>query len=161
MIFRMVQRNMKRLMQYRFSTRGIVIAVLLGMLCLGVFSACKSGNNDVSQNQDAAGASAAYKKITAAEAMEMIESGDPCVLLDVRSEQEYLEVHIAGATLLPGNEIADKAAVVLPDKSAFIMVYCRSGARSEDASNLLIKMGYSNVYDLGGIINWPYETVNE
>jgi len=99
-----------------------------------------------------------YRKITAAEAKEKIDDGD-VMILDVRTEAEYKEGHIAGSILLPGSEIAEKAADLLPDKEQTILVYCRSGARSARASNVLAGLGYSTVYDFGGIIDWPYEIV--
>ena len=102
-----------------------------------------------------------YKKITPEEAKIIIDSTTPYILVDVRTESEYREGHIKGAALIPNTEIAKRAEKELPDKSALIIVYCRSGARSAAASNDLLDMGYTNVYDLGGIIDWPYETVTE
>ena len=102
--------------------------------------------------------SAGYQTITPAEAKERIGQ-DGVVLLDVRTAEEYSEQHIEGAILLPVDEIAEKAGSVLPDKTATIIVYCRSGNRSAVASRLLVGMGYKNVYNMGGISDWPYETV--
>ena len=91
----------------------------------------------------------------------MMDSGDRYILLDVRTVEEYAERRIAGAVLIPDNEISSRAEAELPDKSMLILVYCRSGARSERAANALIGMGYKNVYDIGGIIDWPYQTVSD
>ena len=102
-----------------------------------------------------------YQKITAKEAKEIIEKGEYGVILDVRTLEEYNEGHIEGATLLPDNEIKDKAETMLNDKEEVILVYCRSGRRSETAAKALIHMGYTNVYDFGGINDWPYEVVKE
>lgn len=104
---------------------------------------------------------AAYEKISAQQAKEMIDKGEYGVILDVRTLEEYNEGHIEGATLLPDNEIKDKAEITLYDKEEVILVYCRSGRRSEAAAKVLVEMGYTKVYDFGGIIDWPYEVVKE
>lgn len=80
------------------------------------------------------------------------------ILLDVRTAEEYNEKHIADAILLPLNELEDKATSVLPDLNQTIVIYCRSGNRSAQAAKLLTEMGYTKIYDLGGINTWPYET---
>lgn len=100
-----------------------------------------------------------YQVISAEDAKVMMEDGSPYVLLDVRTPAEFKEGHIEGALLLPNTEIEEKASSILPDKEARILVYCRSGNRSEEAALKLIDMGYSNVYDFGGIIDWPYDIV--
>lgn len=102
-----------------------------------------------------------YQKISPEEAKEMIEKGEYGVILDVRTLDEYNEGYIEGATLLPNNEIKKKAEIILYDKEEVILVYCRSGRRSEVAAKELAVMGYINVYDFGGIIDWPYEVVKE
>jgi len=99
-----------------------------------------------------------YRKISAQEAKKMLDANPKAILLDVRTEAEYREKHIPGAILLPNNEIRSRAADVLPDRNALILVYCYSGGRSSGAALELVNMGYSNVYDFGGIINWPYAT---
>ena len=104
------------------------------------------------------GTETAYKKISAQEAKEIIESED-VIILDVRTQEEYNEGHIENSVLLPVNDISSKAEEILTDKDAKILVYCRSGNRSATASKQLIKMGYTNVYNFGGIISWPYEIV--
>ena len=102
-----------------------------------------------------------YQKITPQQAKaRMAEPG--VIVLDVRMQQEYDAGHIANAVLLPLPLIeAGDAAVAkaLPDKDAEILVYCRSGRRSAIAANALINMGYTNVFDFGGINDWPYEVV--
>ncbi len=99
-----------------------------------------------------------YKKISAEEAKALIDGGNT-VILDVRTQEEYNGGHIKDAVLLPNTDISEKAGTVLPDKSAKILVYCRSGNRSASAAKELIEMGYTDVLDFGGIIDWPYETV--
>ncbi len=107
-----------------------------------------------------AAAQAVYHKISAAQAKEKMDSGEEYILLDVRTQEEYAEAHIEGAILLPDFDILSKAAEQLPDKAAVVLVYCRSGRRSENAANALVGLGYTNIYDFGGIIDWPYETVS-
>lgn len=102
-----------------------------------------------------------YQKITAEEAKEMMQADKNYIILDVRTLEEYNEGHIKGATLLADNEFKEKAESTLPHKEATILVYCRSGRRSAAAARELINMGYTNVYDFGGIIDWPYEVVKE
>ncbi len=102
---------------------------------------------------------AEYSKINAAEAKKMIDSED-VIILDVRTIEEYEEIRIEGALLIPEHQIRSLAPEQLPDKEAIILVYCRSGRRSEIASRELIDMGYRHVYDFGGIIDWSYETVS-
>ena len=99
-----------------------------------------------------------YKKITAREAKEIMDS-EEAIILDVRTREEYEKEHIPNAVLLPNTEIEADAENVLPDKNAIILIYCRSGKRSADAAEKLVKMGYTKVYDFGGIENWPYDTV--
>ncbi len=101
-----------------------------------------------------------YRKITPKEAEDMMKSGNNYILLDVRTEEEYKEKRIDGAILIPDTEIVAKATSELPDKDALILVYCRSGRRSEKSSRELIDLGYTNVYDFGGLNDWPYETVS-
>ena len=79
--------------------------------------------------------------------------------MDVRTEEEYVEGHIQNAILLPDFEISQRAASVLPNRSAPILIYCRSGRRSEAAARLLISMGYTDVTDFGGILDWTGEIV--
>jgi rhodanese-related sulfurtransferase len=109
-------------------------------------------------DQPSTEATAEYRKISAEEAKEIIENNADAVVLDVRTEAEFTEQRVPGSVLLPDYEISDKAAEVLPDKDATILVYCRSGRRSENAARELANMGYMNVYDFGGIIDWPYDT---
>lgn len=101
-----------------------------------------------------------YHKINAEKAKEMMEEGD-VTIVDVRSKEEYEEEHIPNAVLVPNETIKEEAPSLLPDKDAVLLVHCRSGARSKQASDTLVKLGYTQVYDFGGIMDWPYETVQE
>ena len=98
-----------------------------------------------------------YRRISAKEAHEIMKEGKAFILLDVRTEEEYQESRIPGSILIPDFEIISRAESELPDKNALILVYCRSGRRSESAANELVAMGYTNVFDFGGIIDWPFE----
>ena len=97
-----------------------------------------------------------YKSISQQEAKQMMDSGNVMVL-DVREQDEYSTGHIGGAGLLPVGTInADTASKVIPSKDATVLVYCRSGNRSKKASATLAKLGYTNIYEIGGITTWPY-----
>ena len=99
----------------------------------------------------------AYAQIGQDEAYEMMKAGTG-IILDVRTQAEYDEYHIAGAVCLPNEEIADTEPELLPDKDRLILVYCRSGRRSKEASQKLADMGYTNIKEFGGINSWQYET---
>ena len=105
------------------------------------------------------GEKAMYQQITAEEAKKIVDSGEEHIILDTREQDEFNEGHIPGAILIPYTEIENKAEEMLPDKDAQILVYCRSGRRSKIASESLAKLGYTNVKEFGGIIEWPYEVV--
>ena len=102
-----------------------------------------------------------YRKISAADAKARIDSGDNIIILDVRTQEEFNEGHIPGAILIPNETILDEQPELLPDLDAEILIYCRSGNRSAQAANKLIAMGYTDVVDFGGIIDWPYEIVTD
>ena len=102
------------------------------------------------------GEKAMYEQITAEEAKRIMDSEDDIIILDVREQDEYDSGHISGAILLPYTEIENKAEEMLPDKDKQILVYCRSGRRSKIAAESLAKLGYTNVKEFGGIIDWPF-----
>ena len=102
-----------------------------------------------------------YVQITQEEAKSLMDSEKDYIILDVRTVEEFSEGHIEGAILIPDYEIGEKAEETLPDKNQLILVYCRSGRRSKLASAELAKMGYTNVKEFGGIIDWSYGTVTE
>lgn len=100
----------------------------------------------------------AYHAISPEEAKEMLDAGTATVV-DVRRAEEYAEKHLPGAVLVPNESIGDAAPEALPDKDATLLVYCRTGVRSKEASDKLVALGYRNVYDMqGGITAWTYET---
>ena len=97
--------------------------------------------------------------ITAEEAKALMDSEKNYIILDTRTQEEYDESHIPGAILIPYDEILEKAEGILTDKDQLILVYCRSGRRSKLASEDLVTLGYTNIREFGGIIDWPYEVV--
>ncbi|MDO5602023.1 MAG: rhodanese-like domain-containing protein [Oscillospiraceae bacterium] len=133
---------------------------------LAVFSACAYEDEDTDKSSlppvltqsSPAGQEeeAAYHKITAETAKEMMEE-QAVTVVDVRRAEEYEKQHIAGALLIPLDTIT-QAPPALPDKEAVLLVYCRTGVRSKQASDKLVELGYLHVYDFGGITDWPYET---
>lgn len=96
--------------------------------------------------------------ITAAEAKKIMDTQEDYIILDVRAQEEYDEGHIPGAIVIPHTEIEARAAEALPDKGQLILVYCRSGRRSKLAVEALAELGYTNIKEFGGILDWPYET---
>lgn len=110
-----------------------------------------------------AGCGSAQEKVevlTPQQAKAIMDSGDKFVLLDVRTEEEYKENgHINGAILIPDYDLKENVEKVIPNKNEIILVYCRSGRRSNASAKVLLSMGYINVKDIGGIINWPYDIV--
>ena len=105
------------------------------------------------------GGSATYDQISGAEAKALMDSESGYIIIDARTQEEYDEGHIPGAIMIPEYEIADRAEKELPDKNQLILVYCRSGRRSKIAAEELVKLGYTNVKEFGGIIDWEYEIV--
>lgn len=95
--------------------------------------------------------------ISAEEAKQIMDNEEGYVILDVRTQEEYDEGHIPGAILIPNTEIEAKAEEILTDKDQLILVCCRSGRRSKMAAEILVELGYTNIKEFGGIIDWPYE----
>lgn len=138
--------------------KKIYIPILLAAL---IFTACGAAapvQSSLSQAQSAA-ATAEYHALTAQQAKERMDSGAEIIIVDVRTQAEYDEGHISGAIVLPNEEITTEMPAALPSKEAEILLYCRSGNRSKQAADKLVAMGYTAVYDFGGIKDWPYEVV--
>jgi len=123
--------------------------LFLILMALMLLTAC--GQNKENDGEDA------YMSITAEEAKAIMDSGEGYIVLDVRTREEYDEGHIPGAVLVPNTEIEERAEENLPDKDQLILVYCRSGRRSKMAAEILAELGYTNIREFGGIIDWPYE----
>lgn len=125
--------------------------LILGLLLL--LTACSSPTKN---NQEMV-----FLNITAEEARKLMDSEKDRIILDVRSREEYDQGHIPGAILIPNTEIEAKSADLLPDKDQLILVYCRSGRRSKLAAQSLADLGYTNIREFGGILDWPYEVVKD
>ena len=119
------------------------------LLAVMLLTAC---GQDKENNQGAV-----YVNITAEEAKRIMDSEEGYIILDVRTQEEYDEGHIPGAIVISHEEIEEKAEDVLTDKDQLILVYCRSGRRSKIAAEALVELGYTNIKEFGGIIDWPYE----
>ena len=119
-----------------------VLPIILSALLL---TACAPGN------------SLGYKQITMSEAVKMMETEKNYIILDVRRADEFAEGHIPGAINVPNEEIGTAEIAELPDKSQLILVYCRSGRRSKEASEKLVKLGYTNIVEFGGIQDYKGE----
>ena len=102
------------------------------------------------------GEKAMYTQITPEDAKKIMDGGTKYIVLDVREADEFAKGHIPDAKLLPYTEIEDKAQEILPDKDLTVLVYCRSGRRSKIAAESLARLGYTDVKEFGGIIDWPY-----
>lgn len=100
---------------------------------------------------------AVYKNITAEEAKAIMDSREECIILDVRTFEEYESGHIPGALCFPLDDIESKAKVFIPEQDTLYLIYCRSGRRSKLAAEILVELGYTNILEFGGIIDWPYE----
>ena len=119
------------------------------LLAVMLLTAC---GQDKENNQGAV-----YVNITAEEAKRIMDTEEGYVILDVREQDEYDAGHISGAILIPYTQIEAKANEMLPDKDQLILVYCRSGRRSKIAAEALAELGYTNIKEFGGILDWPYE----
>ena len=130
----------------------LFIALALGIIATACGAADMGEINEESMKEDIT-----YKQISAEKAMEFMETEKDYIILDVRTQEEYDEKHIPGAVLVPNESIGESEIEELPDKDQMILVYCRSGNRSKQASEKLAKLGYTNVYEFGGINNWTGE----
>lgn len=128
--------------------KGLIVLLFISLSLFGL-AACGGENAKA----------ASYEQITAEQAKTIMDTEKDYVIIDSRTEEEFAQGHIEGAILIPEYEIAARAEQELPDKEQVILVYCRSGRRSKIASDELVKLGYTNVKEFGGIIDWPYEVV--
>ena len=127
--------------------KGLIIMLLISLSLFGM-TACQDGGNN-----------ATYEQITPQQAKEIMDTEQEYIIIDARTEEEFAEGHIENAILIPEYEISERAEKELPNKDQLILIYCRSGRRSKIASEELVKLGYTNVKEFGGIIDWPYEIV--
>ena len=126
--------------------KGWFIVLLISLSLFGMTACSGEGSNS-------------YDQITPQQAKTIMDTENDYIIIDARTDEEFAEGHIENAILMPEYEIAGRAQKELPNKDALILVYCRSGRRSKIASEELVKLGYTNVKEFGGIIDWPYEIV--
>ena len=100
-----------------------------------------------------------YEQISGEEAKKIMDSETSYIIIDARTQEEFDEGHIENAILIPEYEISERAEKELTDKNQLILVYCRSGRRSKIAAQALVELGYTNVKEFGGIIDWKFEVV--
>lgn len=124
-----------------------LFTLFLSLLAVVTVSSCGVGSNTPST----------YEQITAEQAKALMDTEQDYVIIDARTQFEYDEGHIPGAILIPEYEIAERAERELPNKDQLILVYCRSGRRSKIAAQALVDLGYTNVKEFGGIIDWQYD----
>ncbi len=124
----------------------ILLIVVLTAVCL---FGCEEESEEVKVIE--------YEQINAEQAKQIMDSESGYIIIDARTLEEFNEGHIKGAILIPEYEISQRAESELLDKDQLILVYCRSGRRSKIASQALVDLGYTNVKEFGGIIDWPYE----
>ena len=132
---------------YKKMIKRRIVSIVAAMVFLLALSGCGAAENEGS----------VYMNINAEKAKEMMDGLEKFVLLDARSEEEFSEGHIPGAIVIPHDEISERAENEIPEKDVPVFVYCRSGRRSKIAAEALVSLGYSEVYEFGGIIDWPYE----
>ncbi|WP_313990738.1 rhodanese-like domain-containing protein [uncultured Selenomonas sp.] len=135
--------------------RKIFVALFLGALTLGV---CGCGGASQAK-QETPQSAAAFRRVSSDEAAQMMQTEKNYIILDVRTAKEYAEGHIPQAINVPNETIGGTAPQQLPDKEQLIFVYCRSGARSMQASEKLAGLGYRNIVEMGGIKDWHGDVV--
>ncbi len=145
------------------SFKGLIVLIIVS---LSLFSSCSGDVNKEASEATTLGTtentvnnSLGYEQISGEEAKRLMDTEKNYIILDARTIEEFNEGHIEGAILIPEYEIGDRAEKELPYKDQLILVYCRSGRRSKIAAQALADMGYTNVKEFGGIIDWQYEIV--
>lgn len=125
-----------------------LLTIILSSVCLAVFLSCQDGE-------------ATYRMITMEEAVSMMHNEKNYIILDVRRPDEFSIGHIPNAINVPNETIGTEEIPELPDKNQLILVYCRSGRRSKEAAEKLVKLGYKNIVEFGGILDWQGEITTE
>ncbi len=141
-----------------------ILAVLMFAVMLTACGTENAENNSISGSESAETTEDAvltYEQISAEDAKKLMDTEADFIIIDARTAEEFAEGHIPDAVLIPEYEIADRAPSELPDKDQLILVYCRSGRRSKIASQALADLGYTNVKEFGGILDWPYDVVTD
>ena len=135
--------------------RKYVAMILVVFMVLGLAGCTKQNGGGSSEQMKK------YNQISMNEAIAMMEKEEDYIILDVRTPEEFAEKHIPGALNVPNESIGTEEIKELPNKDQLILVYCRSGNRSKQASEKLVALGYTNVYEFGGINDWPGEVESE
>ena len=133
----------------------ILLPAVIAMTAVLILTGCGSSADDKT-----AGDKKTYRQVSPEEAAAMMEEETGYIILDVRTQEEYETAHIPGAICIPNETIGTEDIPELPDKEQLILVYCRSGNRSKQASEKLAKHGYTNIVEFGGINSWTGETVS-
>ena len=133
----------------------ILLPTVIALTAVLILTGCGSSADDKT-----VGDKKTYRQVSPEEAAAMMEEETDYIILDVRTQEEYETAHIPGAVCIPNETIGTGDIPQLPDKDQLILVYCRSGNRSEQASEKLAKQGYTNIVEFGGINSWPGETVS-
>lgn len=142
------------------SVKGLMFLLIVS---LTLFSSCSGDKNTEKTTTDTTEPNISntlgYEQISGEQAKNLMNTEKDYIIIDARTEEEFNEGHIEGAILIPEYEISQRAEKELPNKDQLILVYCRSGRRSKIASQALVDLGYTNVKEFGGIIDWQYEIV--
>ena len=142
--------------------RRVRLAAIL-LFCM-IFAACGQAKGDSQitgdknlSNAEGSTQEVTYEKISLEEAKQLMKDEEGYIILDVRTKEEFAEGHIPGAICVPNETISDEMPEELPEQEQLILVYCRSGNRSKQASKKLAELGYTNIKEFGGIIDWDGE----
>ena len=133
----------------------ILLPTVIALTAVLIFTGCGSSADDKTADDKKT-----YRQVSPEEAAAMMEEETGYIILDVRTQEEYETAHIPGAICIPNETIGTEDIPELPDKDQLILVYCRSGNRSKQASEKLAKQGYTNIVEFGGINSWTGETVS-
>ena len=133
----------------------ILLPAVIAMTAVLILTGCGSSADDKT-----VGDKKTYRQVSPEEAAAMMKEESDYIILDVRTQEEYETAHIPGAICIPNETIGTGDIPELPDKEQLILVYCRSGNRSKQASEKLAKQGYTNIVEFGGINSWTGETVS-
>ena len=139
---------------FLLETKNMVLKkVLVFLLCVCLFcTGCVANNTEANEEP-------LYSSINMEDAAVLLESENDYLLLDVRTEQEYLSGHIPGAMCIPNEDIDETVVDAIPDFEQVIFVYCRSGNRSKQAAEKLVNLGYTNIVEIGGVKDWPGDLI--
>ena len=137
--------------------RRLITSIISALLISLFVCSCSSSETDNTEFST----EITYISISMEDAKKILDEKEGYVIVDVRRQDEYDEGHIPGAILIPNESIGEDEIEELPDKDQLILVYCRSGRRSKDASQKLADLGYTNLHEFGGIIDWDGEVVKE